>query len=228
MTSQKVVILGTGGNSIDIVDTIDAINHARTESKYECIGFLDDDESSWGNEICGARVLGPLSCASRYCLDFDAWFVNGIGTSSNFWNKERIIARTEIPLDRFISLIHPSASMSRISEIGRGTVVFQNVTITSHVRIGNHVVILPNAVVSHNDSIGDYTCIASGACLAGVVKVGKACYLGTNCAVRERVRIGDYCLIGMGSVVLADVAENSVVAGVPARFLRATRPVLTD
>jgi sugar O-acyltransferase (sialic acid O-acetyltransferase NeuD family) len=224
MAPQKIVILGIGGTSIDILDTINDINRACAEPKYECVGFLDDDQSNSGRVTCDVKVLGSLSAASQCRSAADAWFINGIGTSSNFWKKEDIIAKTGIPLERFISLVHPSASVSKTSTIGHGTVVFQNVTITSDVRIGHHVVILPNTVVSHNDTIGDYTCVGGGVCVSGLVTIGKACYLGSNCSIRERVKIADYCVIGMGSVVLDDVAEDSVVVGTPAALLRKTRP----
>ena len=217
---KKIIILGTGGNCIDILDTINDINAISQEPKYECIGFLDDNKDNWGKEFNGVNVLGPLDCAHRFP---QAYFVNGIGSEFNFWKKDSIIAKTNVPLDRFESIIHPTASVSKMTTIGFGTVIFQNITIASNVKIGNHVIILPNTVISHDDIIGDYTCITGGVCISGGVKIGKCCYLGTNSAIRGNVTIGDYCLVGMGSVVLHDVKENSVVVGNPAKFLRNTR-----
>jgi sugar O-acyltransferase (sialic acid O-acetyltransferase NeuD family) len=217
--SKKVVILGTGGNSIDILDTINDINSQALREIYECVGFLDDNEALWSNVLYGVKVLGPLTSAKelRGC-----YFVNGIGTPSNFLRKESIIARTGVAHERFITIIHPSARVSKMAKVGLGTVIFQNVTVTSNVKIGNHVIVLPNSVISHDDVIGDYTCITGGVCISGGVEVGKSCYLGTNSAIIGNIKIGDYCLIGMGSVVLESVPQNSVVVGNPARFLRHT------
>lgn len=217
---KKIIILGTGGNCIDILDTIHDINASKRKALYECVGFLDDNPGNWGKEHHGVPVLGSLSLAQNYP---DHFFVNGIGSERNFWKKKSIIAKTNIPDERFETVIHPSASVSSMASLGYGSVVFQNVTITSNVTIGRHVIILPNSVISHDDVIGDYTCIAGGVCVSGEVTVGNSCYLGTNSAIRSNVRIGDYCLVGMGSVVLSDIEENQVVVGNPARFLRATR-----
>ncbi len=217
---KKILILGTGGNCIDILETIDEIN--RSTPAYQCLGFLDDDEQRWGREYQGVKVLGPLQSARQY---EDCYFVNGIGSPANFWKKEAILASTGIGDDRFETVIHPTASVSRSARLGPGTVVLQQVTIASNVQIGRQVIILPNSVISHDDTVGDYTCIAGGVCLSGGVQVGASCYLGTNSTIIENVKIGDYCLIAMGSVVLESVAGNSVVAGNPARFLRST---LTD
>ena len=216
-STKKVVILGTGGNSIDILDTINDINSQTLRDVYECIGFLDDNQSIWGNFIHGVKVLGPLVYAKELK---NCYFVNGIGSPSNFWKKESIILKTSIPVENFETIIHPSASISKMARIGSGTVVFQNVTITSNVHIGNHVIILPNSVISHDDVIDDYTCITGGVCISGGVKVGKSCYLGSNSTIIGNIEIGNCCLIGMGSVVLENVAHNSVLVGNPARFLR--------
>jgi acetyltransferase-like isoleucine patch superfamily enzyme len=110
-----------------------------------------------------------------------------------------------------------------MATLGAGTVILQNVTVTSNVRIGDHVIVLPNSVISHDSVVGDYTCIAGGVCVSGGVTIGRNCYLGTNSSIIELVTIGDYSLVGMGSVVLTDVAVESVVVGNPSRFLRQTR-----
>ena len=218
---KRIIILGTGGNCIDILDTINAINETRRPGTYECVGFLDENEQNWGKKHYGVAVLGPLKSAMVYS---DHVFVNGIGSEFNFWKKRAIISTTNVPDDRFETIIHPSASVSSMARLGYGTVIFQNVTITSHVKIGNHVMVLPNSVISHDDVIGDYTCVAGGVCISGGVTVGHSCYLGTNSAVMGNVKIGDYCLIGMGSVVLASVDDNQVMVGNPARLLRYTTP----
>lgn len=216
---KRVVILGTGGNSVDILDTINDVNDCASHPVYECVGFLDDNAALWGTGIHGVKVLGPLASAHAQP---DCSLVNGIGAPSNFWKKDVIIAKTGAALERFVTILHPSASVSRTATVGRGVVVFQHVVITSNVTIGHHVIILPNTVISHDDVIGDYTCIAGGVCISGQVKIGQSCYLGTNSTIIGNAEIGDRCLIGMGSCVLRNIPPNSVVVGNPARFLRHT------
>ena len=218
---KKIVILGTGGNCTDILDTLLDINDARGNLIYECIGFLDDNPEKWKQSFHTVKVLGPLQKAKELN---DCSFVFGIGSASNFWRRREILAKTGIEDKRFESIVHPTASVSRMAMVGRGAVIFQNVTITSNVNIGKYVTVLPNAVISHDDIIGDFTCIASSASVSGNVRIGEGCYIGTNSAIKDGVTIGDHCLIGMGSVVLKDIPENNVMVGNPARFLRNTRP----
>lgn len=218
---KRIIILGTGGNCIDILDTLNAINALNRTAHYQCLGFLDDNQQNWGKELYGVPVLGPLGSAQEHS---DAFFVNGIGSPANFWKKRTIISTTKIPDERFETIIHPSAAVSSMAHLGAGTVVFQNVTITSNVKLGNHVIVLPNSVISHDDVIGDYTCIAGGVCMSGGVTIGHSCYFGTHSAITGNIHIGNYCLIGTGSVVLQPIEENQVVVGNPARFLRNTVP----
>lgn len=215
--TKKIIILGTGGNSIDILEMLGDINAAKGELVYDCAGLLDDDAKQWGSEILGVRVLGALETASEYA---DCDFVNGIAGINSFRKKRDIIARTRIPLERFATIVHPSASVSRSARLGHGGVLFAHVTVASNVVIGNHVMILPNSVLSHDDSVGDYSSIAGAAAISGKVRIGQSCYIGSNASIKEGLTIGDGALIGMGSVVLGDVAENCVVVGNPARVLR--------
>jgi sugar O-acyltransferase (sialic acid O-acetyltransferase NeuD family) len=217
--AKRVIILGTGGNCVDILDTINSINETAVTPQYTCLGFLDDNPQEWGRVIHGAPILGPLEKAGEYD---DCYFVNGIGSAANFWRKPEIIARVNVPPERFCTLIHPTASVSKMGRIGRGVVVFQNATITSGAAVGDHVIVLPNSIISHDDIIGDYTIIAGGASISGEVRIGEACYIGANAAVKERLTIGKHSLIGMGAVVLQSVPEKSVMVGNPARFLRPT------
>ena len=215
---KKIVIFGTGGNCIDILDTILEIN--KKEQTYEFIGFLDDNPELWGKKINDEIVLGPLNMAKD--LINSCYFVNGIGSQQNFYIKDKIISKTQVPLEKFETIIHPSAAVSDTSLIGKGVVVLQNVTIASNVKVGNHVMILPNSVISHDGYIKDYTCIAGGVCISGGVNIEESCYLGTNCSIIDNVNIGKHSLIGMGSVVLESVFENSVMVGCPAKFLKNT------
>jgi len=213
----NIVIVGAGGNCIDIIDAIYDINKASNPKKYRCIGLLDDNKSIWGSKIHGVEVLGPIESASDIS---NCKFVNGIGNTNNFYFKDDIISKTNLDSEIFESIIHPGASLSTTAEIGKGVVVLSNSTVCSNAVIQDHAFILPNCVISHDSLIGEYTSVASGACISGGVEIGNLSYLGSNCSVQENTKIGHQSLVGMGSVVIGDVPDQTVVAGNPARYLR--------
>lgn len=210
---KKLVILGTGGTCTDILDAVLCINDI--QPTYDCIGFLDDNPSKTGQSIHGIEVLGPLSMAGQ--LGDDVVFVFGIGSTNNYKNRQSIFKKAGIHPDRLVSIIHPTAAVSRWASIGRGVVILQNVTVSAHAKIGDHVMILANSLINHDCIVGDYTCIAGGVCLSGGVEVGHSSYLGSNCTVRNNVKIGNRVLVGMGSCVLNPVEDDTVVVGNPAR-----------
>ena len=72
---QKVIILGTGGNCIDILDTLHDINETQRFPRYACIGFLDDNPTKRGQELNGIKVIGRLVEAPRF---EDCLFINGL------------------------------------------------------------------------------------------------------------------------------------------------------
>lgn len=52
------------------------------------------------------------------------------------------------------------------------------------------------------------------------VKIGNDVWIGSHVLIKGGVRIGDGAVIAMGSVVVKDVDDYSIVGGVPARFIR--------
>ena len=181
--------------------------------------MLDDDSSRCGQKVGGIEILGPLKRAKEYP---DAFFVNSVGSHTNFWKKKNIISSLNLPESRFATLIHPSAGISRSVDIGVGSVVMRNVSIGPNVTIGYHVLIHPHVLIVHNNNIGDYSCLMGGSVISGNVNIGESCWLAPNCSITGNVEIGRHVLIGMGSSVLGSVPEVSVVVGSPARITRST------
>jgi len=217
MTAKKIIILGAGGNSINIIDAISDINFSLGHIFYDCVGILDDDPNKWQHKIREIEILGPMSAAKNYS---DCWFIYGIGSSTNYFRRKEILDKLGLQKHQFITIIHPSASVSRMSNIGVGCVILQNVTISNDVRLGNHVIIHPNTTINHGDDIGDFTTIAPAVCICGEVIIGEESYLGANSTLINNISIGKRCLVGIGSVVFRSISDNTVVIGNPARKIR--------
>ena len=54
------------------------------------------------------------------------------------------------------------------------------------------------------------------------IVLGNDVYIGVRSLILPGVTIGNDCIVAAGSVVTKDVPDNSVVGGIPARFIKST------
>lgn len=217
--AAPLLLVGAGGLARETVEVVNAIN-ATNEGRptWDLLGFLDDDPALWGEERVGTTVLGPIDSVHSHP---DARIVVCTGHPGNYLSRRQIVERLDLPPDRYATLVHPAAVISRSSVVGPGTVVLAGAVATACVTVGSHVAVMPHVALTHDDVVGDYVNLGAGARLAGTVRVGEGAYIGAGALIREGRTIGAWSLVGMGAVVTHDVPPAEVWVGVPARRLRA-------
>jgi len=62
----------------------------------------------------------------------------------------------------------------------------------------------------------------------GRIRIGDDSLIGMNCIILPGTTIGSRCVVGAGAVVKGEVANGTVVAGNPARFLKTTDELVTE
>jgi sugar O-acyltransferase (sialic acid O-acetyltransferase NeuD family) len=211
--TRPLIILGTGGNALDLLDIMEAQN--AVASTWHLVGFLDDDAPA-GEQRLGAEILGPLAAAPRFRRH---WFVNAIGSDASFRRRAQIVAKTGLGSEEFATLVHPAAAISSRATLGPGTYVSAGAVVAGNVTVGRHVALGPACVIGHDTVIADFSMVAPAAVVSGAVRIGESCYIGARAVIRQRLRIGERALVGMGAVVTREVAPHSVVVGNPARPL---------
>lgn len=159
-------------------------------------------------------------------------------------NGVRIDHNTVIKKDTIIGSNSKIGSNCTIGGVGFGYEKDENgnyqviphigkVVIGANVEIGNNVCIdravlgsttLNNNVkvdnlvhIAHGVSIGENSLIIANAMIAGSVSIGENVWVAPSASIMQKKVIGNDVTIGMGSVVLKDVEDQSVVAGVPAK-----------
>lgn len=53
----------------------------------------------------------------------------------------------------------------------------------------------------------------------GRIKLGSNCFVGNNCTFLPGSQMGNNCILGAGSVLNSSMPDNTVYAGVPAKFI---------
>lgn len=213
---KKIIVLGAKLGP-DVVDIIHDINQAAGKRLYDCVGFLDDDKRLWGKNLFGTKVLGPIDSARKYS---DSFFVSIIGGPASYLHKEKTLGAAKIPMERFVSLIHPASHVARTAKIGLDVIIFPGVVVWTNSQIGNHVFIACNSVIAEGCRIDDYASILLGVTVSGFVTIGKSCLLANGCVVKNRVTVGERAMLGLGSVVYNDVLPGVLAIGNPAKSVK--------
>ena len=91
------------------------------------------------------------------------------------------------------------------------------ITLGNHVHITREVLFITHdgGTLLFRDKIPDLEITAP-------INVGNYVYIGVRSIIMPGVNIGNNCIIAAGSVVTKDVADHSVVGGVPAKFIKST------
>jgi len=132
--------------------------------------------------------------------------------------------------------IEPGAIIRDQVSIGENAVIMMGAVINIGAEIGDKSMIDMGAVLGGRAIVGKNSHIGANAVLAGVVepasaqpvRIGDNVIVGANAVVLEGVQVGDNAVVGAGAIVTKDVAENEVVAGVPARVLKVKDQKTTD
>ena len=120
---------------------------------------------------------------------------------------------------RFVSIIHPSASVSPTSKIGDGVFVGAMAVLDPHTVIGPMCVVNNCCNVSHHSVLEACTKLGPGAIILGSCYLHAGSYVGANATLLPHVEIAEDVTVGAGAVLLRSVDDPSVLyVGVPAGF----------
>ena len=199
------------------ISVIGAGGHARVVLSTRIGGVFDDNAEKWGTEIAGAAVIGsPRGVGERE----RGRAVIAIGDNRGRRKMAQRLAGWE-----WVTVVHPHAWVHPEVALGEGTVVFAGAVIQPDCRIGDHCIVNTSASIDHDGCLGDFTHLAPGVHLAGEVTVGEGALMGIGSVALPGRTVGPWAVVGAGSVVVQDIPEEAVVAGNPARALRAEKEV---
>lgn len=207
----KAVGLGAGGHAKVVIEILRLTGHV------ECVALLDPDERLWNGEVLGVPVLGGDRLLSDLFAQGVTVVFMGIGATSRTSPRQKLYQLARSLGFGAATAIHPSAVISPSAQIGRGPTIMAGAIVNAQARIGENVIINSGAIVEHDCVIGDHAHVSPGARLAGRVQVGDGTHIGLGACVRDWSRIGRNVTVGAGAVVVGDVADDSVVVGVPAK-----------
>ncbi len=115
--------------------------------------------------------------------------------------------------------IQKNATVGKRCKISSHTFVCEGVTIEDNVFIGHSVTFINDSYPRATTPEGEMQTEQDWHVEKTVVKRGAS--IGSGSTILANLVIGENAIVGAGSVVTRDVAPNTIVAGNPAKFLRA-------
>ena len=190
------------------------------EASVDIIGFLDDNPELEGGEVQGIPVIGRFGdlpmLKERYGIE---------AVYCPLGDNKRRVQILDFARELGYStpnFIHSSVRIAPEVQIAPvGVYILQSTQIMPYVIIERDVMISSGSNIVHHSRLSQGTFISNGVNFGANVIAKKFAYVGMGATVMTGVKsIGEDCLIGAGTVVIKDVPDNAVVAGVPARIIR--------
>jgi UDP-perosamine 4-acetyltransferase len=197
MKNLPVIVLGAGGYARVLIDAL-------LLDSVEVIGMTDVNPES--QPVLGVSFLGDDTVIKQYSPN-DIFLVNGIGSVSQPYLRQKVFQKFKSQGFCFSSVIHPSSVIAADVKLGEGVQIMAGAVVQSGCEIGDNTIINTSASVDHECQIGPHTHLAPGVVLSGNVCVGELGHVGTGAKIIQSMRVGPRSFIKAGAVVASDIQD---------------------
>jgi UDP-2-acetamido-3-amino-2,3-dideoxy-glucuronate N-acetyltransferase len=119
--------------------------------------------------------------------------------------------------------IQKNAFIGKNCKISSHTFICEGVVIEDYVFVGHGVMFINDAYPRAANDDGSMQTESDWKVVQTLVRRGAT--VGSNATILAGVTIGEGAIVGAGAVVTKDVPPHTIVAGVPAKVLRAVKPL---
>lgn len=185
----------------------------------EIVGFLDDDEKEWGTDLLGVPVLGHTSLLEtlKSNLGVEAVYC----PLGNNRLRVKFLEKAKSLGYKTPNYIHPSVNISDNVKIGNGVYILLGTNIMSETVIEDYVMISMGVNIAHHNILSKGTFLSTGCNFGASILAKPYTYCGIGSTIMTGLHtLGQDCLIGAGAVVIKDVPDGAVMAGVPAKTIK--------
>ena len=189
------------------------------DAGVEIVGFVDDNPDLQGKEINGVPVVGKVpelkSLKDKFSVEAVYCPLGDNKLRVKFLEQARALGY------KTPNFIHPSAIIHSSVKIGVGVYILLGAKIMPYTTIDDYVMISMNVLVAHHNHLQKGTFISTGVNFGASITAKVNTYIGIGATIMTGIHeLGENCLVGAGSVVIHDVPDNAVVAGVPAKVIK--------
>lgn len=200
---SALLILGAGGHALSVADA------ALSCGRWESVAFLDDAQNE---NALGPLLPGGLAGAETLSVKYlEACVALGNNALRLQWLKKLRTWGYRTP-----SIVHPKAIVSRFAEVGGGCVLMAGAIVNVQAKISDGCILNTGCTVDHNCIIGEGVHLSPGVHIGGDTEIGTRTWVCVGASVGSQRAVCADCVIAAGAVVVKDIAEPGLYAGVPA------------
>ena len=202
--NKNLAIIGCGGHSKVVTEIAESIG-------FKKIFYID---KFMQKKYFLNREVNP-----KLIENYDEYIFVALGDN---YKRERVFKefQNNYKKSQIVSLIHPSAQVSKKCFVDIGSVVMPLCIINSSSKIGKGVILNSNTVVEHDNLIMDFSSLAPSVTTGGNVFVGERSSISISSTIKHNVKVGSDSVIGACSYLNKDVGDNCIFYGNPAKFVR--------
>ena len=210
---DEILLIGASEHAKVVMDVIEK------EGKYSIQGLIDSYKPA-GEDVFGYKILGAED--TLVGLFESGKVAGGIITIGDNWTRHKVAEniRAILPEFKFITAVHPAASIARGVTIGAGSVLMAGVVVNSDSKIGEFCILNTRSSLDHDCVMGVFSSLAPGVTTGGKVSIGEFSAIGLGASIIHGVTIGEQTVLGAGAVAVKDIPDHCVAFGVPAMVLR--------
>ena len=189
------------------------------DAGIDVVGFVDDNPEYQGQIHKGKPILGTIGdlakVRDKYNIDSAYCPLGNNKLRVKFLKKAKAIGY------KTPCFIHSSAIVHSTVKMGDGVYILLGAKIMPYTVIDDFVMISMNALVAHHNHLQEGTFISTGVNFGASITAKKCTYIGIGATIMTGIHeLGENCVIGAGAVVIHDVEDKAVMAGVPAKIIR--------
>lgn len=205
---KKCIIIGAG--------TYGQVYSEYLKDFYEVTGFYDDNEALQGHVINKIVVKGTVQNAIENEKDCSVFVPIGSNSIRVNLLKQFEAKGFDVP-----SFVHPKTNIHESVNVGNAVYILPGTNIMPLSTISNYVMISMGVNIAHHTIVEKGTFISQGVNVGASLTIKSMSFIGISSTIMTGVCVvGAEATVGAGAVVIKDVPDNAVVAGVPAKILR--------
>ena len=209
---KHLVIIGAGGYGREMLGA--AMGAVGFGVDFDVKGFLD----ARADALDGFRGYPPIiGTPEGYAPQAEDVFITALGSIAS---RRKCAEQLERRGAKFISIVHKTATLGPNVEVGAGSFIAPNVTLTADIRIGRHAAVFHNSSVGHDSVLDDFSHVYAQCAIGGAIHLGAGAVVYPGAVIVPRRTIGENAVVGAGSTVVLNVRPGVTVFGSPAREVK--------